>query len=45
MEKELIFLSGSRKLEQRVKKYINQRGEYVEKIPTLIAEFFPTWPG
>ena len=32
-----FFLSGLQKLEQRAKKCIELRGEYVEKIPTLVA--------
>jgi hypothetical protein len=32
-----FFLSGLQKLEQRVKKCIELRGEYVESIPSLVA--------
>jgi len=32
-----FFLSGLQKLEQRAKKCIDLRGEYVEKIPSLVA--------
>ena len=33
----IFFLSGLRKLEQRAKKCIELRGEYVEQIPSLIT--------
>jgi len=38
-----FFLSGLQKVEQRAKKCIELRGEYVEKIPRLVALacFFP----
>jgi len=32
-----MFLSGLQKLEQRAKKCIEVRGEYVEQIPSLFA--------
>ena len=32
-----FFLSGLQKLEERAKKCIELRGEYVEKIPSLVA--------
>ena len=32
-----FFLSGLAKLEQRAKKCIELHGEYVEKIPSLVA--------
>jgi hypothetical protein len=32
-----FFLSGLQKLEQRAKKSIELRGEYVEEIPRLVA--------
>ena len=34
---DFFFLSGLQKLEQRVKKCIGFRGEYVEQIPSLVA--------
>jgi len=34
---EFFFLSGFQKLEQRAKKFIEPRGEYVEYIPSLVA--------
>ena len=39
-----FFLSGLQKLEQRTKKCIQLRGEYVELIPSLVAVacFFPS---
>jgi len=36
-DKLLIFLSGLQKLQQRGKKCIELRGEYVEKTPSLVA--------
>ena len=38
-----IFLSGLQKLEQRAKKFIELRGEYVEQIPSsiVVACFLP----
>ena len=36
-DKLLIFLSGLQKLEQRAKKCIELREEYVEQIPSLVA--------
>jgi len=35
-----IFLSGLQKLEQRAKKCIELRGEYVELIPNLVSAAF-----
>ena len=32
-----FFLSGLQKLEQRAKKCIELRGEYIEQIPNLVA--------
>jgi len=34
---DFFFFGGLQKLEQRVKKCIELRGEYVEQIPSLVA--------